>query len=229
MAVTAGGHDLMKSNVEIIQDIIEQVVNQKKIDVYDQYFSEDYISRGDPYVGTGLSVDSSGNKHIIKIIAPGGPAEGKLQVGDELLWVEDEHQHCATYEDIKQGFLQGSRGSKYKVGVRRGNQTLEYEFTRDLIKGFDTPKDQAKSDLREFMTKEFPGLKAAIKQIHADGDMVVCLLEYRGTHADFEREAVWREAWFVRLSEGKIVEDWTVFDGSSYFRQLGYQLVPPST
>ena len=57
MAVTAGGHDLMKSNVEIIQDIIEQVVNQKKIDVYDQYFSEDYISRGDPYVGTGLSVE----------------------------------------------------------------------------------------------------------------------------------------------------------------------------
>ena len=56
------------------------------------------------------------------------------------------------------------------------------------------------------MSKEFPDLKATIKLILADGDMVVCLLEYRGTHADLEREAVWREAWFVRLSEGKIVE-----------------------
>jgi predicted ester cyclase len=229
MAVTAGGHDLMKSNVEIIQDIIEQVVNQKKIDIYDQYFSPDYISRGAPYFGMGFSVDSSGNKHIIKIIAPGSPAEGKLQVGDELLWAADEYQRWATYEDIKQGILQGYRGSKYKVGVIRGNQTLEYKLTRDLIKGFDTPKDQAKSDLREFMAKEFPDLKATIKQILADGDMVVCLLEYLGTHADLEREAVWREAWFVRLSEGKIVEDWTVFNGESYFRQLGYQIIPPST
>jgi len=229
MAVTAGGHDLMKSNVEIIQDIIEQVVNQKKIDIYDQYFSPDYISRGAPYFGMGFSVDSSGNQHIIKIITPGSPAQGKLQEGDELLSAEDEHQRWATYEEIKRGILQGYRGSKYKVGVRRGNQTLEYELTRDLIKGFDTPKDQAKSDLQEFMTKEFPDLKATIKQILADGDMVVCLLEYRGKHADLEREAVWREAWFVRLSEGKIVEDWTVFNGESYFRQLGYQIIPPST
>jgi predicted ester cyclase len=218
----------MKSNVEIIQDIIEQVINQKKIDIWDQYFSQDYISRGAPYVGMGFSADSSGNKHIINIIAPGSPAEGKLQVGDELLWAEDEHQRWATYEDIKQGIMQGNRGSKYKVGVRRGNQTLEYEFTRDLIKGFDTSNDQAKSDLREFMTKQFPDLKATIKQILADGDMAVCLLEYRGTNTDFEREAVWREAWFVRLSEGKIVESWSVFDGTSYFKQLGYQIIPPS-
>jgi len=109
-----GGHDLMKSNVEIIQEIAEQVVNQKKLDIYDQYFSQDYISRGAPYVGMGFSVDSSGNKHIIKFVAPGSPAEGKLQVGDELLWAEDEHQRWATYEDIKQGVLQSYRGSFFQ-------------------------------------------------------------------------------------------------------------------
>lgn len=218
----------MKSNIDIIQDLFEQVVNQKKIDLWDQYFDQDYIARGAPYVGMGFSEDRLGNKHIIKIIAPGSPAEGKLQVGDELLWVEDEHQRWALYEDISHG-LQSYRGSKFKLGVRREDQTLEYEFSRDLIKGFDTPNDQAKSDLREFMTKEFPDLKATIKQILSDGDMVVCLLEYRGTHADLEREAVWREAWFVRLSEGKIVEGWTVLDLASYFTQLGYQIIPPST
>jgi len=215
----------MKSNVEIIQDVIEQVVNQKKIELWDQYFSQDYVSRGAPYVGMGFSVDSSGNTHIIDIIVPGSPAEGKLQVGDELLWVEDEHQRWATYEEIKQGI----RGRKYKVGVRRGNQTLEYKLTRDVFRGFDTHTDQAKSDLREFMTKEIPDLEATIKLILADGDMVVSLLEYRGTHATLEREAVWREAWFVRLSEGKIVEGWPVLDESAYCRQLGYQLIPPST
>jgi predicted SnoaL-like aldol condensation-catalyzing enzyme len=224
MAVSAGGQDLMKTNVEIIQDVIEQVVNQKKIDLWDHYFSPDYIARGAPIIGMGFSRDSSGNKHIINMIVPGSPAEGKLQVGDELLWVEDEHQRWSTYDEIKQGI----RGNKYKVGVRRGGQTPEYELARDLFQGFDTHNDQAKSEMREFMAKEFPDLKATIKQILADGDMVVCLLEYRGTHADLEREAVWREAWFVRLSEGKIVEGWPVLDLSSYFRQLGYQLIPPS-
>jgi predicted ester cyclase len=225
MRVTTGVHDLMKSNVEIIQDVIEQVVNQKKINTWDQYFSQGYISRGAPYIGMGFSRDTSGNKHIINIVYPGSPADGKLQVGDELLWVEDEHQCWATYEEIEQGI----RGRKYKVGVRRGNQTLQYELTRDLIKGFDTHNDQAKSDMQEFMTKEIPDLMATIKLILADGDMVVCLLEYRGTHANFEREAVWREAWFIRLSEGKIVEGWPVLDESAYLRQLGYQLIPPST
>jgi predicted SnoaL-like aldol condensation-catalyzing enzyme len=229
MAVTAGVHDLMKSNTEVIREVIEQVVNQKRIDTWDQYFSPDYIARGAPYVGMGLSVNSSGNKHIIDIIAPGSPAEGKLRVGDELLWAEDEYQRWATYQDISQHVLQGGRGSKYKMGVRRCSQTLEYEVTRGLFRGLDTDSDQAKSDMQEFTTKQIPDLVATIKLILAEGDMVVCLLEYRGTHAEFGRQAVWREAWFARLSEGKIVEGWPVIDESSYLRQLGYRLISPGT
>ncbi len=217
----------MKTNIEIIEEILEQVVNQKKIEVYDQYISPEYVSHGNPYIGTGLGVDSSGNQHILQFILPGGPAEGKLQVGDELLWVEDEHRRWATYEEIQQGFLMGSRGSRYKMGVRRGDQTLEVAFAKEWIQGFDTPKDQAKSELQEFMTNQFPDLSASIVLFLEEGDRIFCLVEYRGTHAEFEREAVWREAWFVRISEGKVVEDWTVYDASSYFRQLGYQLIPP--
>lgn len=216
----------MKSNVEIIQDTIEQIVNQKKIDLWNHYFSPDYIARGAPYIGMGIFWRSSKKKHLIKLIIPGSPAEGKLQAGDELLWVEDEHRRWTTYEEIKRGI----QGSKYRVGILRGNQTLEYELARDLFRGFfDTHNDRAKSELRKFMTKEFPDLKATITLILADGDMVVSLLEYRGTHARYNREAVWREAWFVRLSEGKIVESWPVIDESSTSAQLGYQLIPPSS
>lgn len=213
----------MKSNVEIIQDTIEQIVNQKNIELWDQFFSPDYIARGAPYIGMGFSRDTSGNKHIINFVYPDSPADGKLQMGDELLWVEDEHQRWATYEDISLGI----QGSKYQVGVRRGDQTLEYELARDLFRGLDTHTEQAKSEMREFVTNQFPDLTATIKLILSDGDMVVSLLEYRGTHAKFKREAVWREAWFTRLSEGKIVEGWPIIDESSFFRHLGYQLVPP--
>jgi predicted ester cyclase len=213
----------MKSNLEIIQDTIEQIVNQKKIDMWEHFFSPDYIAHGAPFIGMGFARDTSGKKHVLTFVNPGSPAEGKLQAGDELLWVEDEHQRWSTYEEIEQGLL----GKKYTVGIRRGDQTLEVELARDLIRGFDTPTAQAKSEMREFMAEQIPDLTADIILILADGDMVVCLLEYRGNHAKFKREAIWREAWFTRLSEGKIVESWPIIDESSFLRHLGYQLVPP--
>ncbi len=217
----------MKPNAEIIRDVLEQVVNQKKIDAWDQYFSPDYIAHGAPFVGMGFSRDTSGNKHTINAITPGSPAEGKLDVGDELVWVEDERQRWAAYEEIEQG-LQSYRGSTLKLGVRRGQQTFEIELTRGRVQGFDTGCAQAKLEMQAFMTREIPDLRVDIKRILADGDMVACLMEYRGTHATFKREAVWREIWVVRLCEGKIVESWPLPDVDAYLRQLGYQSVPPS-
>ena len=213
----------MKSNNEIIQDTIEQIVNQKEIDHWDQFFSPNYIAHGAPFIGMGFSRESSRTNHIVDMIIPGSPADGKLQVGDELLWVEETNRRWVTYDEIEQGI----RGRKYTVGLLRVDQVLEYELTRDIVQGVNTPTDQAKSEMKEFITREFPDLHAEIKLILSDGDMVVSLLEYRGTHVKFDREAVWREAWFARLSEGKIIESWPIIDLSSYFRQLGYQLIPP--
>lgn len=101
-------------------------------------------------------------------------------------------QRWATYEDISEG-IQRYRGSRIKMGVRRGQQTVEVELTRGLIRGFDTDNDRAKSEMQEFMTRQVPDLSVDIKMTLADGDMVVCLKEYRGTHTEFGREAIWRE------------------------------------
>ncbi len=217
----------MKSNAEIVRDVLEQVVNQKKIDAWDQYFGPDYVARGASFIGMGFSRDTSGSKHVINAISPGSPAEGKLEIGDELAWVEDERQRWAGYEEISEG-VQRYRGSTLKLGVRRGQQTLEVELTRGLIRGFDTDCAQAKSDMQEFMTNEIPDLRVDIKMALEDGDTVACLMEYRGTHATYKREAIWREIWIVRLSEDKIVESWPLPDVDAYLRQLGYQSIPPS-
>ena len=216
----------MKSNAAIVRDVLEEVVNQKRIDAWDRYFSPDYVARSAPFIGMGFSRDTSSNKHVINSISPGSPAEGKLQVGDELVWVEDERQRWATYEEMSRG-LQRYRGSKLKLGVRRGKETHEVELTRGLMQGFDTDCAQAKSEMREFMTSEIPNLRVDIKMTLEDGDLVACLMEYRGTHATYKREALWREIWVVRLSEGKIVESWPLPDVDAYLRQLGYQSIPP--
>jgi len=218
----------MKANVEIIHEVLEQVVNQHRIDAWDKFFSPDYIARGAPFVGLGFSRNTSGDKHTIDAVIPGSPAEGKLHVGDVLLWVEDAHERWTTDEDISQG-LECYRGRKLRAGVRRGEETFEVELTRDKIPGFDTDNAQAKSEMQHFMTKEIPDLSVEVKLTLADGDMVVCLMEYRGTHARYDREALWREIWIARLSEGKIVESWPLPDVDAYCRQLGFQVTPPST
>ena len=218
----------MKSNVEIIRETLEQVVNQKNIDAWDEFFSPDYIARSAPFIGMGYSTNSSESKHVISFITPGGPAEGVLQKGDELLWVEDQEQRWASHEEIAQG-IRSYRGSNLKLGVLRGQETLEVELTRDLIQGFDTDNDQAKAEMQEFMTEQIPDLSVEILHTIDEGDIVACFMQYRGTHARFKREAIWREAWFARLSEGKIVESWPLPDIDAYCRQFGYRLISPDT
>lgn len=90
----------MKSNVEIIRESIENVVNQKKIEKWDDYFSSSFIALGAPLIGIGYSVSNSTKKPVINKIFPGSPSEGKLWKGDELLWAGDEHQRWTTEEEI---------------------------------------------------------------------------------------------------------------------------------
>jgi hypothetical protein len=222
-----GGHDLMKPNAAIVREVLEEVVNQKKIDAWDEYFSPEYIAHGAPYLGMGFSRDTSGKKHIINGIAAGSPAEEKLKIGDELVAVANQSERWATFDEIAQG-LERYRGPKLTLVVRRGSQTLEVELTRGRVPGFDTGCAQAKSEMREFMTSEIPDLRIDVNLTLEDGDMVTCLMEYRGTHAKFRREVIWREIWIARLLEGKIVESWPLPDVDAYLRQLGYQSITPS-
>jgi len=175
----------MKSNVKIIREVLEQVVNQKRIDKWDDYFSPDYIARGAAFIGMGFSRDRSDGKDIVDGIMPGSPAEGTLHVGDEILWVEDERERWDSHDGISEG-LRTYRGTTLKLGVRRGEQTLEFELAGDFIPGFDTDNDGAKSEMQHFMTREVPDLSVDIKMTLADGDKVVCLMEYRGTHASYQ-------------------------------------------
>ena len=102
----------MTSNTEIIHDVPERIVNQKRIEACAEYFGHDYIACGVPFVGMGFSRDGYDSRHIIKAINPGSPADGTLQAGDELaLWVEDERRCRATYEGMSEG-IQSHRGGR---------------------------------------------------------------------------------------------------------------------
>ena len=217
----------MTSNVEIIRETLERIVNQKQIDAWDDFFSPDYIARTAPSIGLGLSIDSSGDAHVVRFIVPGSPAEGRLEVDDQIVWADDSQQRWDTFEGVSIG-IQSHHGPAIKLGIQRGDQTLEVELVRGRFEGSETDCEQAKAEMRDFMTRQIPDLTVEIIQTIADGDTVACLMDYRGTHAEFKREAIWREAWFARLEDGMIIESWPLPDIDAYCRQLGYRMTAPN-
>lgn len=221
---------MAKTNKEIFQGFADQVINEKRTDLWDKYVSTDFRWRTSPYVGMGITTDdSSGDKLIIASIAPGSPAEGKLQPGDEIIRAEDENSQWETFKQLKNAVWGlGQIGSTVKVRVRRGEESIDYELTKGLIEGFDIPNEINRKGFQTFLLKEYPDVKVTVKHILEEGDMIACYLEYKGTNSDFHREAIWTSCMFFRLSDGKIVEGWGIDDDVSVLKQLGYEIKAPS-
>ena len=121
----------------------------------------------------------------------------------------------------------GQTGTAIKVQVRRGDQTVDYELRSGVIDGFDTTYELEKENYRTFLMDNYPDVKVSVKKLISEGDIVACFNECRGTDSDFNREVIWSESVFYRLSDGKIVEEWYVSDNVSVLQQLGYNIKAP--
>jgi len=219
---------MSKTNKEIIQGFFDQVINLKRMDLWDEYISKDYVNHSPPYIGMGLSTRNTGDKMFVSSIAPGGPAEGKLLVGDQIIRVEDDLNQWDTFEQLKTAVLgMGKAGTTIKVRVLRGEDSFDYELTRGLIEGFDISYKEVKEDYRTFLTDQYPDVKVKIEKMIAEGEFVACYSVSQGTNSDFKREAIWSDCSFYRLSDGKIVEEWYVSDFVGALKQLGYDIKAP--
>ena len=74
----------------------------------------------------------------------------------------------------------------------------------------------------------FPDIQVTIEDQVAEGDKVSTRRTWRGTHqgpyrglAPTGKRVTWTQISIVRLSEGRIVEDWPVADELSLLQQLG--------
>jgi predicted ester cyclase len=62
------------------------------------------------------------------------------------------------------------------------------------------------------MYKAFPDLPADIESMMAEGDTVALRLTLSGTHQPTDQLARWSAMVFVRLAEGKVIEDWRMVE-----------------
>jgi hypothetical protein len=219
---------MTQTNSSILRSYFDEVVNQKRVDLLPKYISEEFIGHGAPYVGLGVMPDdSSGVKVTIRLVFPGGPAEGKLMAGDELLRVFDGQRTYQTFDELREpAWGQGVLGTSLTVWVRRQEAEHEITLMRGLVKGPEFPYHVVVASYPEFL-KEWPDQKARLVHVIETGDLVAYRAENQGLNARYGRSAVWVESGFVRIQHGKITDWWSVEDTLSQFRQLGYTIHEP--
>ncbi len=220
---------MAQTNINILKGYLDEVINQKRLDLIPKYFSEKFTEHGDPYVGMGLMYDdSSGDRIIIRSVAPGSPAEGNLHEGDEIVRARDGERSWNSFDELRMGGLwgQGVIGTPVTVWIKRGNVEKEVTLTRGMVQGMLFPYKMLETGLRSFL-KEWSELHTRLVNVIEANDLVAYQLEAQGQNALYGRSAVWSEYGFVRIQDGKITDRWSSQDTIPLFRQLGFTIQAP--
>jgi predicted ester cyclase len=216
-------------NSDILRGYFDEIVNQKKLEKLPQYLHEQFISHRSPYVGLGLATDDgSKGKVIISTIHPGSPADGKLQVGDEILQFQDGEHTWNTYAELRSGMWgQGMIGTTVSIRVKRAGEEHEYQVMRGLVEGFQFSYSFMHDAIPNYFD-EWPDIHFHLVHILEAGDMVAYYGENQGRNIRFNRSAIWGECGMVRVQDSRIIEWWSQEDSFSWMRQLGFALQEPN-
>ena len=217
------------SNKRIFQDFIEKVMNPQNFELVHEYLSEDCVFHTAPYVGLGFTMDdTSGDKILIREIAPNSPAADHLQEGDEIIRVSDERGVQETYEQLStSNWGQGKVGTPITLTIRREGKDFDVTLTRDRIATFNTTLSDSLEIWKHYMRSTWPDQKSEITLLVEEDDLLSYYMLVSGMNADYNQPAVWAESGIMRFEDGKITEWWSVEDELSQIRQLGYQIEEP--
>jgi predicted SnoaL-like aldol condensation-catalyzing enzyme len=213
---------------ETVIGFFEQILNARRFELIDEYFNANTVSHNPPYVGCGLITTEFGGKVLVRLVAPGGPAEGFVLPGDEVLEAADAQRTWTGFEALKAGLWgQGIIGTKVVLQLRRGEELLEATIERGLVAGFDQHFGAIRDAFIHYLEDEARDLNVTIQHVIEQGDLVAVYVINRATSTEYNRQAVWAECDLFRVAGGKIVESWGVEDGQSWMRQQGFRFLPP--
>ena len=221
---------MSKSNKQIFEEFVDQVLNKKNFDLIHEYMDEGCTFHTPPYVGLGFIPDTtSGEKVIVQVITQDSPAAEHLQVGDEVLRISDEHGVRDTFEQLDSlTWGQGKLGTPIKLTIRRGDKTFDVTIERGLIEHFDRVLSETLEPWKDYMNNIWPDMDNKIDLLIQDGEYLAFFTTSKGTNTDFNRSAIWADCGIVRFKDGKITEWWSVEDTLSQYRQLGYLVKEPA-
>jgi hypothetical protein len=217
------------SNIEIVEGFIDQIMNQKNLEQLSEYCSDDCIIHSTPYVGLGGNFDSTADEKLILVqIAPKGPMDGHLEIGDELIRVQKDDHNVETFKELIEGlWARGPVNTEVIVTVRRNGRIITVPLNLGLIEALDLKASDIYHSAVDYLRKYWPDVKTDIQEIFSAGDRVACYAVNHGTNIEFNRSAVWGEMDIFKLKDGRITEMWFVENTFDQLKQLGYRILEP--
>ncbi|HAY84464.1 MAG TPA: hypothetical protein DCY42_05950 [Chloroflexi bacterium] len=214
------------SNKDVVLGYFKHVVNGKDFSALETYVHPDFLTGSIPYIGMGVGMDSSsGDKVLVNYVYSDGPSAGKLQVGDQIVFVRDGDRLLETFKEITETpWGWGGLGTKFTLGVVRAGQKIEIEITRGIVDGLQMALADFKESWERNVKQKTPDQKVEILQIIEEGDTVACLTTSTATHLDFDRRYLIPVAEFFKMKDGKIIENWSVGDNGAFFQQMGFKI-----
>jgi len=98
---------------------------------------------------------------------------------------------------------------------------------RTAPEGTPNDRDAVRGSIAAYLDG-FPDLRVEVGQLVAEGDLVVAVLTYSGTHdgelfgiAPTSKRIAVRQIAAYRIADGKVVEEWEVSDQLGLMQQLG--------
>lgn len=126
------------------------------------------------YVGVGIGVVMDGDDIVIMSVFEDTPAaEGGLMVGDIIVKVDGK---TPVDVDDAVGMITGEAGTKVKITVRRGEETMDFDLTRQKIEtdsvGYSVLEDHPEVGyivITSFIDGTDDEFKLAVKDLKAKG------------------------------------------------------------
>ena len=220
---------MTKTNIQIVQEFYEQVINCRQFDHIYDYYSSQCVLHTPPFIGFGLNFDDRDENHLMIFdVAPNGPAYGRILPGDELVRVQGEHKVWEGPEQLKQNiWTLGLAGDLATFTVRRNDKLIDVEVVRGRVGAWDVHLSTTVDIWLDDLQKNWLDLKSEINLIFGQGDLVACFVTNSGTNSKYHRTAIWSECNIFRLSDGKIIESWGMEDSIMQLKQLGYRIAEP--
>ncbi len=205
------------------------IFNRRSLDEIDQYIAEDCVTVWEAYIARGVYPKAEDGKAVVETIFEWVPGAGKLEVGDEILSIQEGDRIYDTLDALLYAPWGLNPSVKIHIWARRNNEVFECEITPVVDKARRTPYPPSQwIESLQAAYENHPELHFEVEYMIEEGDMVACFGTSSGINKKFNnRPYAFSEDYVFGFADGKIAWFFGVQSTANMLSQQGYRILPP--
>jgi ketosteroid isomerase-like protein len=215
------------SNKQIVQEFYNRL-NEQSVEKIWEYIDDNFEYALETWIERGVYLKTEGKKAIVREVSPDAPGAEKIQLGDEVVRVQEAGHVYETFEEIRYDAWGLNPKEKFNIRVRRDGELFDYDITPVVAKmgRMPFPLEQLKKN-NEANKDTNPELHYELEYLIAEGDLVASITSCTGMDKKYKRPLAYSQALVFQFADGKIVRMFELHNVAAELRQQGYRFIPP--